>query len=138
MTSRMRLSDTARYNLSPVVLYQDIHSETPPSKMGQFFIHIRLKEYVMAFIRNPKRKDTDYKDILNSINAWNQKEDIRRRDVINYYKAQPTPHLRLGWERVENATDIWYLSPSGVKFWHEAPRSAILNRPLRLMHPSVN
>lgn len=134
----MRLSDKARYNLSPIVLYQDIHSETPPSKMGQFFIHIRLKEYIMEFIRNPKRKDTDYTDILKSIKVWNQKEDIHRRRVIEYYKAQPTPQLRLGWERVEDATDIWYLSPSGVKFWHEAPRAAILNRPPRLMNPILN
>ena len=138
MTLRMRLSDTARYNLSPVVLYQDIHSETPPSKIGQFFIHIRLKDYAMEFIRNPKRKDTDYPDILNSISAWNQKEDIVRRKVLEYYKTQPTPQLCHGWERVENVTDIWYLSPDGVKFWYEAPRKAILTRPPRLMNPNMN
>lgn len=133
MNPRSRLSDTARYNLSPVVLYQDIHAETPPSKMSQFFIHIRLKNYLIEFIRNPGRKADDYPDVLKSIHDWNDKEDIDRKKVIENFKSQPTPRLRPGWERKENATDIWYVGPDGVKYWHEAPRKAILTRPPRQM-----
>jgi len=138
MNARMKLSEKARYNLSPFILYQDIHADTPPSKTGQFFVHIRLKDYVMEFIRNPNKTDDDYPEFLNYINEWNRKEDVGRSQVIAYYKSQPTPRLRPGWERRENATDIWYVSPDGQKSWHEAPRRAILTRPSRFTNSIEN
>jgi len=134
----MKLSDKARYNLSPVVLYQDIHDETPPSKMGQFFTHIFLKKYVMEFIRNPNRTEADYPEVLNSIKAKNDVDDHDRKNVIEHYKAQRTPRLRPGWLRMQDETDIWYVSPTGKKYWNDAPLKAILTRPSRQAIPLKN
>ena len=125
----MRLSDTARYNLSPLILYLDIYEATPPSKLYQFFMHIRLKAHLMNFIRNPSY--TDNSNLVNILSEWYQKEYEGQKQAIEHYKSLPCPRLRPGWERKEDATDIWYLSPSGQIHWNEAPLKAILTRPPR-------
>jgi len=124
----MRLSDTARYNLSPIILYLDIYEATPPSKLYQFFMHIDLKCYLIRCISDPDFTDPYF---VEARKIHYQKEYESQKRAIKHYKSLPCPRLRPGWERKVNATDIWYLSPGGKIYWNEAPLKAILTRPPR-------